>query len=49
MVSDHQIFLEDNRAPVMQRKFKQAAAEYGPSQIQNMLEVLWSGNEQQDG
>lgn len=47
VISDHQIYLEEERAPIMQRKFKQAAIEYGRDQIQNMLDVLWSGPEQQ--
>ena len=42
IISDHQIFLEDDRAPIMQRKFKQAALEYGQTNIQAMLDVLWS-------
>lgn len=53
IISDHQIFLEDDRAPIMQRKFKQAALEYGPANIQSMLDLLWSGkdgdNESQEG
>jgi len=44
IISDHQIFLEDDRAPIMQRKFKQAALEYGPTNIQAMLDVLWIDN-----
>jgi hypothetical protein len=50
IISDHQIFLEDDRAPIMQRKFKQAAREYGHANIQQMLDVLWGdgADEQQD-
>ena len=44
IISDHQIFLEDDRAPIMQRKFKQAALEYGQVNIQNMLDVLFTGD-----
>jgi hypothetical protein len=40
IVSDHQIFLEDDRAPIMQRKFKQAALEYGPENVKIMLDML---------
>ena len=47
IISDHQIFLEDDRAPIMQRKFKQAALEYGPANIQNMLDVLFTGEPEQ--
>lgn len=48
IISDHQIFLEENRAPIMQRKFKQAVSEYGQANIQNMLDVLWGGSEQEE-
>ena len=47
IISDHQIFLEDDRAPIMQRKFKQAALEYGQANIQNMLDVLFTGDDPQ--
>lgn len=46
VISDHQIFLEDDRAPIMMKKFKQAALEYGQVNIQSMLDVLWGGAEQ---
>jgi len=38
VISDHQIFLEDDRLPIMDRKLKQAITEYGPDQIKRMLQ-----------
>lgn len=40
VVSDHQIFLEDNRLPIMQRKLQQAVSEFGVESVQSMLGAL---------
>lgn len=47
IISDHQIFLEDQRMPIMKRKVQQAALELGARELQSMLEVLINGEEQQ--
>jgi hypothetical protein len=43
VISDHQIFLEDRRLPIMDRKIEQAALELGSEEIQRMLQVLDKG------
>ena len=42
IISDHQIFLEDDRRPIMRRKFDQAALEVGKERVQEMLEMLFA-------
>lgn len=43
VISDHQIFLED-RLPIMKRKLQQAVQEFGPDQLQGMMEILFEKN-----
>jgi len=44
VVADHQIFLEDDRKPIMQQKLEQAVTELGAPHIQRMLDVLIQSN-----
>lgn len=37
IISDHQIFLEDDRQPIMQRKLQQAVSEISPNELQTMI------------
>jgi len=43
IVSDHQIFLEDRRLPVMKRKLSQATKELGVLEVQKVVASLFGG------
>lgn len=43
VISDHQIFLEETRLPIMARKLAQAASELGKEEVQRILDVLTGG------
>ena len=46
IISDHQIFLEDDRRPIMRRKLIQAAMEFGRDRVEDVLEMLFAEKEQ---
>ena len=46
IISDHQIFLEEERMPIMDRKLSQAILEYGPSHVGEVVEKFFPVEEQ---
>jgi len=41
VISDHQIFLEDKRLPIMKRNIRSTLEEFGPDTIREMMDKIW--------